>query len=232
MDNQPPAEGRVLEPAEYYRLSQDLDRVRAILAQVRETILQQAGETEIDVLEQCIETHEYDDALGLLAVAEGLRDEDSLSPEVWQLIGRHTCMAKLQHITYILRLIPARGLQLRRRLEHLIADRAKRLAYATSTGDKATFAGSKVLLLAPLTFFAFWSVASIYTYCGCASVVFELSFRYLSASRQGTRIARTASSHKATHSRSARLARCINVVDCSHEPKRVLRPFPASVATG
>jgi hypothetical protein len=42
-----------------------------------------------------VEGHEYDDTLELLAVADALREGDSFSPEVWQLIGRHRCAGLL-----------------------------------------------------------------------------------------------------------------------------------------
>lgn len=125
--------GRVLDLAEYYHLSQNLESVRALLSRARDLLPPRARRAR--VLKKCVEGHEYDDALELLAVADALREGDSLSPEVWCLIGRHRCAGKLQKILAFVRLIPREEANIRHRLESLIAAKFKRLTHAATAED-------------------------------------------------------------------------------------------------
>lgn len=125
--------GRVVDAEEYYHLSQNLESYRGFLRQVRQLLPQPARQDH--VLTKCVESHEYDDALGLLAVADSLGEGDSLSAEVWQLIGRHSCAGKLQKMLTFLRLIPREAASVRERLEFLVGTKFKRLACAPGTED-------------------------------------------------------------------------------------------------
>jgi hypothetical protein len=127
------ATGRTIGVADYYRLSQNLESIRALLSRARAALPWSSRHDR--VLAECVESHTYDDVLAMLAVADALQEDDSLAPEVWRLVARHQCAGKLQGILNSLYLISESAHALRARLESLVADKAKRLAYGTCGRD-------------------------------------------------------------------------------------------------
>jgi hypothetical protein len=128
-----PTSGRLIDAAEYYRLSQNSESIRALLRQVCRLL--PAENTDSQTLAKCIETHEYDDTLALIAVANELHEDDLLSPEVLLLIRRHCSVGRLQGILNCICLIPKEGAAIREYLKFLIAGKVKQLAYAWGDGD-------------------------------------------------------------------------------------------------
>jgi hypothetical protein len=119
--------GRIIDAAEYYRLSQNSELIRDLLCKVRRLLPPDLN--NLRTLAKCIETHEYDDTLALLSVANELQRDDYISPEVWHLIKRHRCVGRLQGILNCACSLPKEGDALRIQLESLIIKKAKRLAY-------------------------------------------------------------------------------------------------------
>lgn len=118
----------VIDVSRYYQLSQNLEHIRELLDNARAFIPD--NERGTSPFSEFIETHRYDDALEFLAVADHLPQGVSLSPEVWNLIGRHYCVRKLQRILNEVCLLPEEASVLRQRLVTLITVKAVQLINA------------------------------------------------------------------------------------------------------
>lgn len=122
------APGRELDVAGYYESAKNLEVIRNLLAQMRDAIPVRKRNNAL--LAACLNTHQHDDTLAFLAVANDLDARDRIAPEVWPLIRRHHCTDVLQGLLNSVFGIADTDVALREQLRLLIVDRAKRLLYS------------------------------------------------------------------------------------------------------
>ena len=125
--------GRVINEIDYFRLSQNLESIRMLISQARDLMPERVQSD--DVLIECVKGHTYDETLALLAVIEAMQNDDSFSPEVWQLIGGHNCSGKLQKLANYLDQIPPEGAEICDRLERLVCTNFKQLTAAAAANQ-------------------------------------------------------------------------------------------------